>query len=85
MNVGPSDTVGSAYQTKTSTERREKLLVNTAGIFADLASGGGDVDERRLREIIAPLTIVDAKRPGAHVHSRDSVERSGLGSGEARN
>jgi hypothetical protein len=46
---------------QTSAERREKLLVNTASIFADLASGGGDVDERRLREITAPVTIVDAK------------------------
>jgi len=59
--VSSYSTGGSAYQTKTSAERRAKLLVNTAGIFADLASGGGDVDERRLHEIAAPVTIVEAK------------------------
>ena len=59
--VSSYSTGGSAYQTKTSAERKAKLLANTAGIFADLASGSGDVDERRLREIAAPVTIIDAK------------------------
>lgn len=59
--VSSYSTGSSAYETKTSPERREKLLANTAGIFADLASGSGDVDERRLSEITAPITIVDAK------------------------
>jgi pimeloyl-ACP methyl ester carboxylesterase len=36
-------------------------VANAAGIFADLASGGGNIDERRIAEIGAPVTIVDAR------------------------
>ena len=51
----------SAFVAKASAERREKLLANAAGIFADLASGGGSVDENRFDEISIPVIIVDAK------------------------
>jgi pimeloyl-ACP methyl ester carboxylesterase len=52
-------TGGSAFQAA-SEARREQLLANSPGIFADLASGGGAVDESRLGDIRVPLTIVEA-------------------------
>lgn len=40
--------------------RRAQLVANMAGIFADLDSGGGTIDERRLGGIDVPVTILDA-------------------------
>jgi pimeloyl-ACP methyl ester carboxylesterase len=58
--VSSYPTGGSAYETKASEKRRAKLLANATGIFADLASGQGNVDEDQLTEIRVPVTIVDA-------------------------
>ena len=57
--VSSYSTGGSAYDTKTPPERREKLLMNAAGIFADFGSGGGSVDESRLASISVPITLVE--------------------------
>lgn len=59
--VSSYPTGGSAYDMKTPRERREKLLMNAAGIFADFGSGGGSVDESRLASISVPITLVDLK------------------------
>jgi pimeloyl-ACP methyl ester carboxylesterase len=61
--VSGYSTGGSAFEAKASAARRDKLLANVAGIFADFASGGGSVDESRLGDINVnvPLTIVDGK------------------------
>ena len=59
--VSSYSTGGSAYDTKTPPERREKLLMNAAGIFADFGSGGGSVDESRLASISVPITLVELK------------------------
>ena len=58
--VSSYSTGGSAFDSKASDERREKLVANAGGIFADMASGGGSVDEERLASIRAPVTLVDA-------------------------
>jgi pimeloyl-ACP methyl ester carboxylesterase len=50
-----------AFEAKISEARREQLLANTDGLFADLASGGGTIDERVLGTISVPVTIVDAR------------------------
>ena len=52
---------GCAVEAKASEARREQLLANTDGLFADLASGGGTIDERVLGAIGVPVTIVDAR------------------------
>jgi pimeloyl-ACP methyl ester carboxylesterase len=52
-------TGGSAFEAKASADRRETLLTHAAGIFADLAAGGGSVDERRLADIGVPVTMVE--------------------------
>jgi pimeloyl-ACP methyl ester carboxylesterase len=57
--VSSYSTGGSAFEARASPARRDELLANAAGIFADFASGGGGVDEGRLRDINVPLTIVD--------------------------
>jgi pimeloyl-ACP methyl ester carboxylesterase len=59
--VSSYSTGGSAYDTKTPPERREKLLENAAGIFADFGSGGGSVEESRLASISLPITLVELK------------------------
>ncbi len=48
--VSSYPTGGSAYETKASEKRRAKLLANATGIFADLASGQGNVDEGQLTD-----------------------------------
>ena len=59
--VGSYRTGGSAFD-RASDDRREKLLANASGIFADFASGGGEhVDEARLARIEVPVTIVEAE------------------------
>lgn len=55
-----SDPAGGSAFERIPEARRQRLLGNIAGIFADLASGGGDVDERRLFDIVVPATIIDA-------------------------
>jgi pimeloyl-ACP methyl ester carboxylesterase len=51
---------GSAFD-RASEERRERLLANASGVFADLHSGGGEhVDESRFAQIKVPVTIVEA-------------------------
>ena len=52
-------TGGSAFAAA-SEARRELLLANSAGIFADLASGGGTIEEKLFGNISVPVTIVDA-------------------------
>jgi pimeloyl-ACP methyl ester carboxylesterase len=59
--VSSYPTGGSAFEVKASESRRDTLLANATGIFADLASGGGGVDESRLKNIKAPITIIDCK------------------------
>jgi pimeloyl-ACP methyl ester carboxylesterase len=59
--VSSYSTGGSAFEAKASAARRDELLANAPGIFADLASGGWSVDESRLGDISAPVTIIDAK------------------------
>lgn len=51
----------SGFDTKASEARREQLLANASGIFADLESGGGAVGESLLSNISVPVTIIDAK------------------------
>jgi esterase len=51
---------GSAFD-RISPERRELLLRNAGGLFADLASvGGAHVDESHLRDLEVPVTIIEA-------------------------
>jgi pimeloyl-ACP methyl ester carboxylesterase len=52
---------GCAFDAKASEGRREQLLTNLDGMFADLSSGGGTIDEGLLANISVPLTIVDAR------------------------
>jgi pimeloyl-ACP methyl ester carboxylesterase len=49
-----------AFDAKVSEARREQLLANTDGLFADLASGGGTIDESVVGTIGVAVTIVDA-------------------------
>ena len=52
---------GSAFE-KAPADRRERLLANAPGIFADLGAGGGEhVDESRFAAIDVPVTLVEAK------------------------
>lgn len=71
--VSSYSTVGSAFESKASATRREQLLANAPGLFADLASSGGSMDEDFLRDITAPVTIIDAKLSPAFL--RRSAER----------
>jgi pimeloyl-ACP methyl ester carboxylesterase len=57
--ISSYSTGGSAFENKASSERREQLLANADGIFADFASSSADVDESRFSEIVVPVTIVD--------------------------
>lgn len=57
--VSSYSTGGSGFE-RAPASRREQLVANLAGIFADLDSGGGTIDERRLGGIAAPVTILDA-------------------------
>ena len=51
---------GSSWQ-RAAPDRRELLLANAAGLFADLASGDGShLDPGRLRELRPPVTIIEA-------------------------
>lgn len=60
--VGSYPEGGSAFD-KAAPERREALLANADGIFADFGSGAGEhVAEDRLADIEIPTTIVDCKR-----------------------
>ena len=52
---------GCAFEAKASEGRRDELLSNTDGLFADLASGGSTIDERLLANISVPVTIIDAR------------------------
>ena len=59
--VGSYPSGGSAFA-KASAQRREKLLANASGIFADAGSGlGGHVPEERLAHLGIPVTIVDCR------------------------
>jgi len=51
---------GSGFD-RSPVDRRETLLDSAGGIFADAASGLGDVPEQRLASIDVPTTIVDCK------------------------
>jgi pimeloyl-ACP methyl ester carboxylesterase len=51
---------GSGFD-KSPVDRRQTLLDNAGGIFADADSGLGDVPEERLASIDIPTTIVDCK------------------------
>ena len=57
---------GSAFD-EASPERRERLLANAAGVFADFgASGGGEhVDESRLASIAVPVLLIEAAQSPA--------------------
>ena len=58
--VASYSTGGSAFD-KAHAERRERLLENSAAVFDDFASGGGEhVDESRLAGIAVPVTIIEA-------------------------
>ena len=58
--VGSYSTGGTAFD-KASATRRETLLGNAAGIFADSESLRSDrIDESRLASIQAPVTIIEA-------------------------
>jgi pimeloyl-ACP methyl ester carboxylesterase len=58
--VASYSTGGSAFD-KAPAERRELLLENSAAVFDDFASGGGEhVDESRLAHIDLPVTIIEA-------------------------
>jgi pimeloyl-ACP methyl ester carboxylesterase len=57
--VSSYSTGGAAFEAA-SEARRAQLLANSAGLFADLASGGGTIDESLLGNISVPVTIVDA-------------------------
>lgn len=59
--VGSYSTGGTAFD-KASAHRRETLLANASGIFADADSiKTEDIAEARLAEIAAPVTIIEAK------------------------
>jgi pimeloyl-ACP methyl ester carboxylesterase len=59
--VSSYSTGGSAFD-KATEERRERLLENSAAIFDDFASGGGEhIDEKRLADIDVPVTIIEAR------------------------
>jgi pimeloyl-ACP methyl ester carboxylesterase len=57
--VSSYSTGGSAFAAA-SEARRELLLANSPGIFADLASGGGTIEDSEFGNISVPVTIVDA-------------------------
>jgi pimeloyl-ACP methyl ester carboxylesterase len=63
---------GSGFD-RSPVDRRETLLDNASGIFADADSGLGDVPEERLASIDAPTTIVDCKLSPSFL--RKSCER----------
>ena len=71
--VSRYSTGGSAFELKASATRREQLLANAPGLFADLDSSGGSMDEDGLRDITAPVTIIDGKLSPAFL--RRSAER----------
>lgn len=59
--VSSYPTGGSGFD-KASPERRENLLANASGIFADLESGSGDhVPEDRLVGVEVPTTLIDCR------------------------
>lgn len=66
---------GSAWE-RMPQERRDAVLANANGIFADFASGDGSaqIDDARLRELSVPVTVVIAgetpetlRRSGEHL------------------
>jgi pimeloyl-ACP methyl ester carboxylesterase len=57
--VASYSTGGTAFD-KAPPERRETLLANASGLFADSDSGLPMIDEARLAEIRVPVTIIDA-------------------------
>ena len=71
--VSSYSTGGSAFESKASATRREQLLANAPGVFADLDSSGGSIDEDRLRNVTAPVTIIDGKLSPSFL--RRSAER----------
>lgn len=71
--VSSYSTGGSAFESKASATRREQLLANAPGLFADLDSSGGSMDEDPLRDITAPVTIIDGKLSPSFL--RRSAER----------
>ena len=58
--VSSYSTGGCAFEV-VSEARRERLFASSAGLFADLGSGGGTIDERLLGDLSVPVTIVDAR------------------------
>jgi pimeloyl-ACP methyl ester carboxylesterase len=70
--VSSYSTGGSAYEQRTTAERRQRLLSNTAGLFADFASSGSEISEDRLAAIALPVTIIDAAL------SPESLRRSSM-------
>ncbi len=46
---------------RASPERREVLLANASGIYADYASGLPTIEEKRLASIQVPITLIEAK------------------------
>jgi pimeloyl-ACP methyl ester carboxylesterase len=58
--IASYSTGGTAFD-KATPERRETLLANAAGLFADSSSGLPTIDEARLAQIRIPVTIIDAK------------------------
>jgi esterase len=74
--VASYSTGGSAFD-KAPAERRERLLMNSAAIFDDFASGGGEhVDETRLAGIDVPVTIIEAAlSPGFLRRSCERLKR----------
>ena len=74
--VSSYSTGGSAFESKTSPARRAQLLANAPGLFADLSSRGGSVDEGRLRDITVPVTMIDGKlSPSFLRRSSERLER----------
>jgi pimeloyl-ACP methyl ester carboxylesterase len=71
--VSSYSTGGSAFESKASATRRAQLLANAPGVFADLDSSGGSIDEDRLRDVTAPVTIIDGKLSPSFL--RRSAER----------
>jgi pimeloyl-ACP methyl ester carboxylesterase len=59
-HVTSYSTGGTGFD-RASPERRETLLANASGIFADFASGLPFIEEHRLAALQVPITLIEAK------------------------
>ncbi len=75
--IASYSTGGTAFD-KATPERRETLLANASGMFADSDSGIPMVDESRLKDLRLPVTIIDARLSPSFLRKASARLQGGL-------